>query len=186
MRSFLINGIELFSNYKSFSLGVDTTRNLWILLHFNDLEIKNKTLYYQIDNDITQRKNTKYPVRKMQKKHKNTAELLNYLNDKNYIIRHLELEFTNGWRIKQRPFIKLLFYTNSVVERDKLIVKLLDIAGQGPIDISALDINYPYYFDSHKNLLKIDIDGLPSPDEFWSEEKLKQWRIEYNRLENGE
>ena len=186
MRSFLINGIELFSNYKSFSLGVDTTRNLWILLHFNDLEIKNKTIYYQIDNDITQRKNTKYPVRKMQKKHKNTAELLKYLNDKNYIIHHLELEFTNGWRIKQRPFIELRFFTNSVVERDKLIVKLLDIAGQGPIDISALDINYSYYFDSHKNLLKIDIDGLPSPDEFWSEEKLKQWKIQYNRLENRE
>lgn len=69
MRPFLINNIELFSNLKSFSLGIDTTKNLWLFLHFNDLEIKNKTIYYQIDNGITQRKNTKYPVRKMHKKH---------------------------------------------------------------------------------------------------------------------
>lgn len=174
MGPFLINNIELFSNLKSFSLGIDTTKNLWLLLHFNDLEIKNKTIYYQIDNGITQRKNTKYPVRKMHKKHKNTAELLNYLYDKNYIIDHLELEFTNGWRIKQRPFIELKFYTNSVIERDNLILKLLNIAGQGPIDISALEVNHTYYFRSFKSLYKID--EIPSPDEFWSEEKLKQWK----------
>jgi len=39
MWSYLINSIELYSNHKSFSLGIDTTRNLWLLLHFKDLEI---------------------------------------------------------------------------------------------------------------------------------------------------
>ena len=39
MWSYLIDGIELYSDRKSFSLGVDTVRNLWLLLHFKDLEI---------------------------------------------------------------------------------------------------------------------------------------------------
>ena len=52
MRTFLIDKIELFSNHKSFGLGVDTQRNLWLLLHFKDLEIKSHTIFYQIDNGI--------------------------------------------------------------------------------------------------------------------------------------
>lgn len=54
-----------------------------------------------------------------------------------------------------------------------------NIAGQGPIDISALEVNHTYHFESFKRLYKID--GLPNPDEFWSEEKLKQWK---NMIEN--
>ena len=103
MYSYLISTIELYSNHKSFSLGIDTLRNLWLLLHFKDLEIKNKTIYYKVDNGIRQRKNTKHPVRKMRKVHKNTAELIEYLRDKPYNIKELELEFTNGWKVKQRP-----------------------------------------------------------------------------------
>ena len=69
MWAYLFDSIELFSNHKSFSLGVDTTRNLWLLLHFKDLEIKSKTLIYQVNNGYRQRKNTVHPQRKMQKKH---------------------------------------------------------------------------------------------------------------------
>ena len=183
MWSYLINSIELFSNHKSVSLGIDTVRNLWLLLHFKDLEIRNKTIYYQVDNGIRQRKNTKHPIRKMRKPLKNTAELIEYLRDKPYRLIKLELEFTNGWVIKQLSYIELRFYTNSTKERDKLINRLLNIAGQGPIDVSQLEINYSYYFKSANNLVKINPKGLPHPDEFWSEEKLKQWK---NMRENSD
>ena len=152
MWSYLINTIELYSNHKSFSLGIDTTRNLWLLLHFKDLEIKNKTIYYQVDNGVRQRKNTKHPIRKMRKPLKNTAELIKYLSDKPYNIIKLELEFTNGWKIKQRPCIELGFYTNSTKERDDLVDRLLNIAGQEPIDVSKLDINFSYYFMSRDEI----------------------------------
>ena len=186
MWSYLINSIELYSNYKSFSLHVDTIRNLWMLLHFKDLEIENKTIYYQVDNGVRQRKSTKHPVRKMRKHHKNTAELIEYLRDKPYTLQMLELEFTNGWKIKQRPFIELRFYTNSTKERDELIQKLLNITGQGPIDISKLDINFSYYFTSESELVKVDPEGLPLPDEFWSEESVNKWKEDYDKLYNAD
>ena len=176
MWTYLFSSIELFSNHKSFSLGVDTKRNLWLLLHFKDLKIKNKTIYYQVDNGIRQRKSTIHPYRKMQKKHKNTAELIDYLDTKPYNIHQLEIEFTNGWKIKQRPFIEFFFYTNSTYERDNLINKLLSISGQGPIDISNLEPNFGYSFRNFNKTFKIDPDGLPSPDEFWPEEKMNAWR----------
>ena len=179
---YLFETIELFSNQKSFSLGADTTRNLWLLLHFKDLEIKHKTLLYQVDNGIRQRKSTKHPVRKMVKKHNNTTELLSYLSDKPYKIRHLELEFTNGWKIKQMPYIALWFYTNSTEERNELITRLLSMSGQGPIDIPKLDENYTYSFITHNTLVKVDPEGLPLPDEFWSEERVSNWKIEYDKI----
>lgn len=182
MWSYLFSSIELYSNHKSFSLWADTTRNLWVLLHFKELKIKNKTIYYQVDNGIRQRKNTKHPIRKMRKVHKNTAELIEYLRDKPYKILKLELEFTNGWKIKQQPFIELGFYTNSTEERDDLINKLLNIAGQGPIDASKLEINYSYFFSSERDVERLDPDALPSPDEFWSEEELAQWKKDYKRI----
>ena len=182
MWSYLISSVELLSNQKSFSLEVDTTRNLWLLLHFKDLEIKHKTLLYQVDNGIRQRKSTKHPVRKMVKKHNTTAELLRYLSDKPYKIIHLELEFTNGWNIKQMPYIALRFYTNSTEERDKLITRLLSISGQGPIDIPMLEENYTYSFISHDALVKVDPEGLPLPDEFWPEERVAEWRKDQDKI----
>ena len=182
MWSYLIDGIELYSDRKSFSLGLDTVRNLWLLLHFKDLEIKNKLIYYQVDNGIRQRKNTKHPIRKMRKSHKNTAQLIKYLSNKAYRLRKLELEFTNGWEIKQFPYVELRIYTNSTKERDGLINKLLNIAGQGPIDVSKLEINFPYYFKSDSELKKVGFDNLPSPDEFWSEEQVAQWKRDYESV----
>ena len=112
----------------------------------------------------------------MQKKHKNTAELLDYLDTKSYDIRQLEIEFTNGWKIKQIPFVEFCFYTNSTSERDGLIDKLLAVSGQGPIDVSNLEPNFSYIFKESSKLFKIDVDGLASPDEFWSEEELNAWK----------
>ena len=186
MWTYLFDSIELFSNHKSFSLGVDTTRNLWLLLHFKDLEIKSKTLIYQVNNGYRQRKNTVHPQRKMQKKHKNTAELLDYLNTKSYDIYQLEIEFTNGWKIKQIPRVEFYFYTNSTSERDDLIDKLLAISGQGPIDVSNLEPNFSYSFTGHTKLVKIDIDGLPFPDEFWPEEEVTAWKAAVRKAEKEE
>ena len=186
MWSYLINDIELYSNHKSFSLGIDTVRNLWLLLHFKNLEIKNKTIYYQVDNGIRQRKNTKHPIRKMRKVHKNTAELIEYLSNKPYKIIKLELEFINGWKIKQRPCVEFCFYTNSTSERDDLIDKLLAISGQGPIDVSNLEPNFSYSFIGHSKLVKIELDGLPSPDEFWPEEEVNAWRWAVRKAEKEE
>lgn len=183
MWSYLINSIELYSNHKSFSIEVDTDRNLWLLLHFKVLEIKHKTIYYQVDNGVRQRKNTKHPIRKMRKPLKNTAELIEYIRDKPYRLIKLELEFTNGWAIKQLPYVELRFYTNSTKERGELINRLLNIAGQGPIDVSQLEINYLYYFKSANELVKISPDGLPHPDEFWSEEKREHWIKHQRKLE---
>ena len=179
MLTYLFGSIELLSNHKSFNLSVDTTRNLWLLLHFKDLRIKSKTLIYQINNGYRQRKNTVHPQRKMQKKHKNTAELLDYLDTKSYDIHQLEIEFTNGWKIKQKPFIQFSFYTNSTSERDDLIDKLLFISSQGPIDVSKLEPNFSYSFRGHSKLAKIDLDGLPSPEEFWPEERKGTWKKAY-------
>ena len=186
MWTYLFGSIELFSNHKSFSLWVDTTRNLWLLLHFKDLEIKSKTLIYQVNNGYRQRKNTVHPQRKMQKKHKNTAELLDYLNTKSYDIYQLEIEFTNGWKIKQIPRVEFYFYTNSTSERDDLIDKLLAISGQGPIDVSNLEPNFSYSFTGHTKLVKIDIDGLPFPDEFWPEEEVTAWKAAVRKAEKEE
>tara|TARA_B110000003_G_scaffold177181_1_gene176620 strand:+ start:1297 stop:1953 length:657 start_codon:yes stop_codon:yes gene_type:complete len=183
MWSYLINDIELYSDRKSFSLGIDTLKNLWLLLHLKDLEIKSKTVLYQVDNGIRQRKSTKHPIRKMRKPLKNTAELIKYLRDKPYKLNKLELEFANGWKIKQLAYVELKFYTNSSLERDQLINKLLKVAGQGPINASKLEINYSYYFKSESKLIKINFDDLPDPDEFWSKEKVAQWKIDVGAVE---
>jgi len=186
MWTYLFGSIELFSNHKSFSLEVDTTKNLWLLLHFKDLKIKSKILIYKVNNGHRQRKSTVHPYRKMQKKHKNTAELLSYLDTKPYDIHQLEIEFTNGWKIKQRPFVEFCFYTNSTSERDDLIDKLLFISGQGPVDVSKLEPNFSYSFKGHNKLFKIELDGLPSPDEFWAEEEVNTWRRAVRKAEKEE
>ena len=129
----LIGGIELFSDKKSFSVDVDTKTNLWLLMHFKHLEIKSKTLVYQVNKGIRQRKNTVYPIRKMRKKFKNTSELLEYIDLKPYDIYNLEIEFTNGWKIKQQPSVQFHFYTSSTKEELQVDVWLG---------------NHPFYTDS--------------------------------------
>lgn len=186
MQTYFFSGIELFSNHKSFSLWVDTTRNLWLLLHFKDLEIKSKTLIYQDNNGYRQRKNTLLPQRKMQKKHKNTAELLEFLNTKSYDICQLEIEFTNGWKIKQRPCIEFWFYTNATSERDNLIHKLLGISGQGPVDLLSLEENITYSSRGADVFEKMFENEMPSPDEFWSEERLEKWKEDVSKKDNTE
>tara|TARA_B100000780_G_scaffold273274_1_gene236605 strand:- start:113 stop:241 length:129 start_codon:yes stop_codon:yes gene_type:complete len=42
----------------------------------------------------------------------------------------------------------------------------LTAAGQGPIEISNLEPNFSYSFRGYNKLVKIEVDGLASPDEF--------------------
>ena len=183
MREYLFDTIELLSDKNSFKLGVDTKRNLWLLLHFKTLKIRNHKLFYQINNGVWQRKGTKHPIRRMIKKHQNTSDFLEYLHNKSYDIKTLEIEFENDWRIKQIPYHEFIFYTNSISERNILINKLFRISAQGPIDISTLEINFTYYFESSTNLKKLDFSDLPNPDEFWSEEKLDNWKSQVRKIE---
>jgi hypothetical protein len=66
-----------------------------------------------------------------------------------------------------------------------LITRLLSISGRGPIDISKLEENYTYSFISHDTLVKVDPEGLPLPDEFWSEERVNNWKKEYDKIYNS-
>lgn len=188
MWSYLINSIELLSNHKSFSLNVDTTSNSWLLLHFKDLEIKSKKILYQMGNGRCECESNVNPYRWMRKKHKNTVELLDYLDSKRYVynISKLEIEFTNGWKIKQLWNIECFFYTNSTQERDDLIHRLLNAAGQGPIDVSNLEPNFVYLFKGPSKLVRTSCDGLPSPDEFWTEEEVNAWTELYEEHERKE
>jgi hypothetical protein len=87
----LIHSLELLSDKKSFSLGVHSTRsNLWLLLQFKHLTIKNKRINYRINNGYRQRKSTVHPVRTMQKNFDTTAQFLIYLATKSYDLLYFE------------------------------------------------------------------------------------------------
>lgn len=143
----LIRSIELLSNQKSLRVGMDTTlSNLWILMHFKELKIKSKKICYQVNTGVHQRKSTVHPKRWLKKPFETTAELLGYLYEKMYDIHYIDIEFTNGWRIKEHPHHEFLMYTSSIEERNTLLNKLVLISGFDPIDIPSLKQNIPYYF----------------------------------------
>lgn len=174
----LIHSLELLSDKKSFSLGVHSTRsNLWLLLQFKHLTIKNKRIIYRINNGYRQRKSTVHPVRTMQKNFETTAQFLTYLATKSYDLLYFEFEFTNGWKIKERPQLEYYFYTNSTQERNDLIYKLFIISGQEQIIIGNLIENITYFYRADGSFYIVE--DIPGPDEFWSEERKDKWKIEY-------
>jgi len=180
----LIRSIELLSNQKSLCVGMDATlSNLWILLHFKELKIKSKKICYQRYNG--HHNNNAYPKRWLKKHFENTAGLLNYLYSKMYDIHYLEIEFTNGWKVKEHPHHEFLFYTSSTEERNTLLNKLVFISGFDPIDIPSLKQNIPYYFKAGVPLYALD-NAPPWPDEFWSEEDRDAWRKAYAESEMKE
>jgi hypothetical protein len=173
----LITNIELLSNQKSFRLGIcNTAENLWFLLHFKKLDILNTEIYHQQYSEFRTAKTTKYPIRRLKKKFANTADFLDYLSPRRFIIK--EIEFTNGWKIKEQPHIYFTIYTNSLEERNTLINHLINSVGYDPITIESLEPNINYYFKASGLLLDYKL-GV-SPDEFWSEDSLREWRENYN------
>ena len=179
----LITNIELLSNQKSFRLGIsNTSENLWFLMHFKKLEILNTVIYHQQYSEFRTAKTTKYPTRRLKKKFANTADFLDYLSpsskpSRRFFIR--EIEFTNGWKIKEQPHIYFTIYTNSLQERNTLINHLINSVGYEPITIDTLEPNITYYFKASGSLEDYKFDV--SPDEFWSEERLKKWKEEVNK-----
>lgn len=174
----LIHSIELLSDQKSFSMGVQSTRsNLWLLLHFKYLTIKNKRIIYRINNGFHQRKSTFHPVRTMRKNFDTTAQFLSYVATRSYDLLYLEFEFTNGWRIKEQPQTNFYFYTNSTQQRNELIHKFFSIGGQDLIKIENLIENIAYFYRADGTFYIVD--DMPGPDEFWSEERKDKWKIEY-------
>jgi hypothetical protein len=191
----LITNIELLSNQKSFRLGIsNTAENLWFLMHFKKLDILSTEIYHQQYSEFRTAKTTKYPMRRLMKKFANTADFLDYLSSSSKPSRRFfikEIEFTNGWKIKEQPHIYFTIYTNSLEGRNTLINHLINLVGYDPIAIDSLEPNITYYFKASGSLLDYKL-GV-SPDEFWSEERLEKWKEDVNKkdyveenLEKGE
>jgi hypothetical protein len=180
----LITNIELLSNQKSFRLGIcNTAQNLWFLMHFKKLEILNTVIYHQQYSEFRTAKNTKYPTRRLKKKFANTADFLDYLSPSSKPSRRFfikEIEFTNGWKIKERFFTHFSIYTNSLEERNALLNHLINSVGYDPIAIDLLEPNITYYFKASGSLEKYKSEII-IPDEFWSEERLKKWKEDENK-----
>jgi hypothetical protein len=182
----LITNIELLSNQKSFRLGIsNTAENLWFLMHFKKLDILSTEIYHQQYSEFRTAKTTRYPMRRLMKKFANTADFLDYLSSSSKPSRRFfikEIEFTNGWKIKEQPQILFTIYTNSLEERNTLINHLINSVGYDPIAIDSLEPNITYYFKASGSLLDYKL-GV-SPDEFWSEERLEKWKEEVNKRDN--
>lgn len=178
----LITNIELLSNQKSFRLGIsNTSENLWFLLHFKELEIINTEIYHQQYSEFRTAKTTKYPIRRLMQKFVNTADLLDYLTPSAKPLKKLfikEIEFANGWKIKEQRYTHFTLYTNSTEERNSLINQLIKSVGYDPIVVDSLEPNFIYYFKASGSLLDYKL-GI-SPDEFWSEDSVKEWKENYN------
>jgi len=176
----LITNIELLSDQKSFSLGIsNTAENLWFLMHFKKLEILSTVIYRQQYNEFRTSK-TKYPKRRLIKKFANTAEFLDYLSSNYRPTKRIflyEIAFTNGWKIKEQAHIYFTIYTNSLEERNTLINHLINSVGYDPVAIDSLETNITYYFKASGSLEKYKSEVLP--DEFWSEERLNEWKEKY-------
>jgi hypothetical protein len=176
----LIKDIELLSNHKSFRLGIrNTAENLWFLMHFKKLEILSTVIYRQQYNEFRTTK-TKYPIRRLIKKFANTAEFLDYLSSSYRPTKRIflyEIAFTNGWKIKEQAHIYFTIYTNSLEERNTLINHLINSVGYDPVAIDSLETNITYYFKASGSLEKYKSEVLP--DEFWSEERLNEWKEKY-------
>ena len=179
----LITNIELLSNQKSFRLGIsNTSENLWFLMHFKKLEIFNTVIYHQQYSEFKTAKTTKYPTRRLKKKFANTAEFLDYLTPSSKPSKRIflyEIAFTNGWKIKEQPHIYFTIYTNSLEERNTLINHLINSVGYDPIAIDSLEPNITYYFKASGTFEKYQSEI--SPDEFWSEERLDNWKEDVNK-----
>lgn len=180
----LITNIELLSNQKSFRLGIsNTSENLWFLLHFKELEIINTEIYHQQYSEFRTAKTTKYPFRRLMRKFANTADLLDYLIPSAKPLKKLfikEIEFSNGWKIKEQRYTHFTLYTNSTEERNSLINQLIKSVGYDPIVVDSLEPNFIYCFKASGSFLDYKL-GI-SPDEFWSEDSVREWKENYNAI----
>ncbi|WP_396141704.1 hypothetical protein [Flavobacterium sp.] len=114
----------------------------------------------------------------MRKNFDTTAQFLSYVATKSYDLLYFEFEFTNGWKIKERPQTEYCFYTNATQERNELIHKLFLIGGQDPIIIEHLIENITYFYRADGSFYIVE--DMSGPDEFWSEERKDKWKEAYS------
>ena len=121
---------------------------LLVLIHFKHLQISDLQLYYR--KKILKKKTTKKvnPQRKMRLHFNTTLELLTYFSSKSYSLDWFEISFNNGWVIHYN-ILGIHFITNNFKERNQLFEKLINISGQGPIDINTLETNETYVLMSN-------------------------------------
>ena len=115
-----------------------------MLIHFKHLSIHKLSLHYRKRSARNRKTKKVYPQHKMNLSFENTLELLTYLSSKNYKVDGIEIRFKNGWAIKNDFLNGLEFITNNTQERNLLLEKFISLSGQGPIDISSLEINTKY------------------------------------------
>ena len=181
----LIESIKLLSNQKSFVLGIANARQkLWLLLHLKSLRIKTYKIHYRINNGVRQRAKTVHPIRRMRKKFSGTDQLLDYLENKSYELLCMEILFENGWSFKEHSNHYFRFYTNSIHDRNDLIMKFMKIAGHDDVPFKELSLNIKYYISSSGKF--DDLSFGESPDEFWSKEKTDDWFKKWNNENNSE
>jgi hypothetical protein len=82
------------------------------------------------------------------------------------------------------PFVSLIFYTNSQSERDSLIQKCFQISGLRPLNIDTLKLNSEYLIRLPGSLELLS--GFVLPDEFWTEEQLREWQMQQTESEKSE
>lgn len=141
----LFDGFKLYDDAATFRLDAGNTRHqMWLLLHFGQLEIKSLSLSYQVNHGIRQRKSTQHPVRNLRRKFSNTFELCAYLNSKPYDIWRFQIEFNNGWRIEDLPFISWRIITNNILERNALMSHLFRVAALPNPDFETLENGKTY------------------------------------------
>jgi len=153
----LIDGFKLHDDASTVRIDSGNTRHhMWLLLHFGHLEIKSLNLSYQVNNGIRQRKSTQHPVRNLRKKFNNTYELCAYLNEKPYDIWRFRIEFTNGWRIEDLPFISWRIVTNNILERNALLTHLFRVAALPNPDFEILENGKTYFIKFDEKQLRIE------------------------------
>ena len=92
----------------------------------------------------------------VKKNFNNTLELLDYINKQPYDIHYIEIEFENGWKLKDQSNAWILFETNKKLERDYIIDKMLMIAGLNLLDTDSLKLKEVYLFQIMGGVIKID------------------------------
>lgn len=173
-----VSCFELLSDYKSFQLTIpDASIMMGYLMHFNHLEIVHKDLFYQRNTGIRQRKNTKYPIRKLRKKILYTGEILHYLEVKQYDVILYDISFVNGWRVKMTSNLWVTIYTNSQKQRNEFFDKIICGFGYNMIPLNTKLLNITYSINYHCAPIALGI--LPKPDEFWLPNEVDEWKKNY-------
>lgn len=184
MKSNCITSIELLSNEKSFSLGVEGTQYTSILLALENLTLDRVQLVYSKEPSFSKGANNIQVSRRLRKKFFYTKDLISYLNLKRYVIDSLYIQFGNGWKVETNP--KMCIHTNNKEERDELLSSVLGY--KQLVDTSMLSPNITYTWNKEglfTPLIQDEYAHLGCPDEFWTQKQVSVWRKQILDVDNS-